>query len=362
MTTMVENQALSPGQVLDEAPSVTDAEWQENLNIRMICPDCREDPPNIREYTENGDTVCMDCGRVLGARLVDMRSEWRTFANDDQGNDDPSRVGDGPNSLLNGSQLNTNIAFGDGSMRSKELHRAQSKSTHDKTTKSLLTAYKSIGTYCDAYALPTMVADGAKHIYKDAEESRIFKGKNQEALIAGCIFIACRRNNVPRTFREIHEMTNVEKKEIGRTFKTLERFLLKQQSATNKVTATGAVMPSTQESGSRTTNPTELCARFCSILGLDHRVTSVAQALASQMSNIGSLAGRSPLSGAAACIYMASHLMNQPRLPKAISDAAKVSDSTIRNAYKFLYQARDEIIDKEWLEKGGDMARLPRPS
>lgn len=51
-----------------------------------------------------------------------------------------------------------------------------------------------------------------------------------------------------------------------------------------------------------TTNPGELCARFCSALGLSQRCANVAIELASQMANVGALAGRSPLSGAAACI------------------------------------------------------------
>ena len=218
---------LSPGAIPDPEPVPVEAtEWQENLNVVKDCPECKEFPPNIYEDPQSGDTLCDSCGLVLSARGIDTRAEWRTFANDDQGNDDPSRVGDAPNPLLNGNQLQTSIAFGDGSMRSKELHRAQNKATADKGNKNLLQAFKQIGSYCDGYSLSQTVSDGAKHIFKDADESKLFKGKSQEALMAGCIFISCRRNNVPRTFREIYEMTDVSKKEIGRTFKALEKLLM----------------------------------------------------------------------------------------------------------------------------------------
>jgi hypothetical protein len=40
------------------------------------------------------------------------------------GNDDPSRVGDAANPLLRGSQLSTDIGFGDGGLRVRELSRA----------------------------------------------------------------------------------------------------------------------------------------------------------------------------------------------------------------------------------------------
>jgi transcription initiation factor TFIIB len=125
--------------------------------------------------------VCGSCGLVLGDRIVDTRSEWRTFSNDDQGNDDPSRVGDGANPLLNGSQLQTTIAFGDGNPRSRDLLRAQGKSSVDKATKGLLAAYKEIGAHCDAVSIPKNVSDTAKHLYKLVDDAKAFKGKSQEA-------------------------------------------------------------------------------------------------------------------------------------------------------------------------------------
>lgn len=54
--------------------------------------------------------------------------------------------------------------------------------------------------------------------------------------------------------------------------------------------------------------------------------------------------------------------MGHPRTPKAISDVAKVSDSTIRNAYKSLYAEKDKLIQREWLDKGGNIDNLPKPA
>ena len=199
--------------------------WKENLNNTMTCPECKEFPPNLKEEFSSGDMVCGSCGLVLGDRIVDTRSEWRTFANDDQGNDDPSRVGDGANPLLNGSQLQTSISFNDGANgRSRDLHRAQNKATHDKSTKGLLAAYKELGAFCDSISIPPNVAGYAKHLFKKVDDAKAFKGKSQDTIIAGCLFIACRQLGVPRTFREIFALTKVSKAEIGRIFKALEKF------------------------------------------------------------------------------------------------------------------------------------------
>jgi transcription initiation factor TFIIB len=357
-------------------------EWSENLNMTLICKDCKEVPPNLVEEFSSGDMVCGSCGLVLGDRIVDTRSEWRTFSNDDQGNDDPSRVGDGANPLLNGSQLQTTIAYTEGSARSRDLLRAQGKSSTDKATKGLLAAYKEIGAHCDAVNIPKNVSDTAKHLFKLVDDAKAFKGKSQEAIIAGCIFIACRQCGVPRTFREIYALTKVSKKDIGRTFKALEKFFA-QDSAGKVAMASAAggkfsvsavtvllfinslfqgVLPSTDTYQTTTsTNAKDLCLRYCSQLGLNRQqFVKVSQGLAEKMSTVGDLAGRSPLSVAAACIYMASYLLGKPKTPKEISQVAGVSDGTIRTAYKYLYQERERLIEPEWIADGkGKLENLP---
>lgn len=220
---------LSKPTILLNHPVISQELWRENLNMQLTCRECKEFPPNLVEEFSSGDMVCGSCGLVLGDRIVDTRSEWRTFSNDDQGNDDPSRVGDGANPLLNGSQLQTSISFGDGSSsRTRDLHRAQNKSTHDKSTKGLLAAYKEIGALCDAMSIPKNVSDTAKHIFKMVNDAGAFRGKSQDTIIAGSIFIACRQCKVPRTFREICALTKVSKAEIGRIFKALEKFFATQ--------------------------------------------------------------------------------------------------------------------------------------
>ena len=80
------------------------------------------------------------------------------------------------------------------------------------------------------------------------------------------------------------------------------------------------------------------------------------------MGKIGALAGRSPLSAAAACIYFASHLMGEPKTAKDIAQVVGVSDGTIRTAYKFLEGRKTELVSDETLkQKGGDLSLLPKP-
>ena len=86
----------------------------------------------------------------------------------------------------------------------------------------------------------------------------------------------------------------------------------------------------------------------------------MSQEIAKKLESIGSLAGRSPISTAAACIFMASHLLGMGKTAKDIAPVAGVSDGTIRNAYKLIYGEKEKLIDPAWVREGKvDIKRLP---
>ncbi|KAM7203371.1 Cyclin-like protein [Naviculisporaceae sp. PSN 640] len=322
----------------------------EDLNNIVICKDCKEFPPNLIEEFSSGDLVCGSCGVIVGDRIIDTRSEWRTFSNDDQGNDDPSRVGDGPNELYGNDNLQTSV--GSEGKNSRHLQSLQNKQNNNaNNTKFLTAAYRDIQAHCETISAGSAVANAAKHIFKLVDDHKAMKGKSQEAIIAGCIFIACRQANVPRTFLEIYRLTKVSKKEIGRVFKQLESFLQKvsEREEAGKV----ATVSMTQYTAKASTSAVDLCERFCNKLSFDNsvRVEGLAKRLAQASTTVSnedgrSLSGRSPLSVAAACIYMAANILNEARQSKDISKVVGVSDGTVKTAYKYLYQAKEAILEK----------------
>lgn len=326
--------------------------WRQNLNDIVICKDCKEYPPNLIE--DNADLICATCGLVQDARLVSYESEWRTFNSDEGKGDDPNRVGEAENELLNNTGSSTTIAGGgpNASKETRRLQRAQAAQTSDKANKALMVAYKQIDAWADEAELMGNVRQAAKMYYKRVDDAKAFKGKSQDAIMAGCIFIACRQCKTPRTFTEIFGLTRVPKKEIGRIYKSLEKFLTEVHDEKIKaIEADGGIIDkaANQYKGTLASKPTDLCARYCNMLGLNFRVQSISQALAEKIPSIESLAGRSPLSNAAACIYFASNLLGQKTPSKDISQVASVSDATIKHAYKLLLVEKDKLIEPSWL-------------
>ena len=115
---------------------------------------CREHPdaPLTEDY-HAGDMICTACGLVVGDRVIDVGSEWRTFSNE-KANSDPSRVGASENPLLNGTDLSTYIsreglpANDDGT--GPKYHNRKAISSSDRT---LMNAYKEISNMADRISL-----------------------------------------------------------------------------------------------------------------------------------------------------------------------------------------------------------------
>ena len=312
---------------------------------------------------------------MLGARIIDTHSEWRTFNNDDQNNDDPSRVGDGPNLLLNGEGLATTIAFSDGSRNARELTRAHNKTIQDKGNKALMAAYKQIGAMCDSIHLEQTVSQHAKLLYKTVYDAGTFRGKNTDSIIAGIIFISCRTFRVGRTFREIHKLTHVSKKDIGRTFKSLEKFfddhnrkMKEKEAATSNAhrlstsaeqdKTTSIAIDEQSELASTTTaapaitatTPGQLVGRYCSALQMNRNAEMCSEKLADHVVQQGALAGRSPLSVAAACILFTCSLLQVDRTLKSISTVAGISEGTLRTTYNRLVEMKESLFEGSWLK------------
>ncbi|KAJ2917457.1 hypothetical protein MD484_g2940, partial [Candolleomyces efflorescens] len=324
-----------------------------DLAVRLICPECRDPNPNIVEEFGSGDLVCGNCGLVLGDRIVDTRSEWRTFANDE--GDDPSRVGAASDPLMEGiEQLDTVISFKDGGTgMARDLQRAAARSGGSRSERNILTAFRDISSWCDQFSLPKTISDIAKQLYKRSDDEKLLRGKPLEAVIAACIFIACRQAHVPRTFREICNLTHVSKKVLGQCYKALEQAFNLQPGATASNSTHQSIVSST------VTGPENLLVRYCNHLDLPANVQSICSDIIIAAREHGIADGRSPVSIAGGAIYFTCMLVDKKKNIQEISSVAGVSEGTIKLVYRLYYSSKEKLVKQEWIDQGKvDMNRL----
>ncbi|XP_073213252.1 transcription initiation factor IIB isoform X2 [Lepidochelys kempii] len=244
---------------------------------RVTCPN-HPDSILVEDYRA-GDMICPECGLVVGDRVIDVGSEWRTFSND-KATKDPSRVGDTQNPLLSDGDLTTMIG-----------------------------------------------KDRTNNLFKQVYEQKSLKGRSNDAIASACLYIACRQEGVPRTFKEICAVSRISKKEIGRCFK----LILKALETSVDLITTGDFM-----------------SRFCSNLGLPKQVQMAATHIARKAVELDLVPGRSPISVAAAAIYMASQASAEKRTQKEIGDIAGVADVTIRQSYRLIYPRAPDLFPADF--------------
>ncbi|XWS51059.1 hypothetical protein CRYUN_Cryun12cG0143600 [Craigia yunnanensis] len=285
----------------------------------LFCPECKKLTEVVFDHSA-GDTICSECGLVLEAHSVDETSEWRTFSNESADND-PVRVGGPYNPLLSSGGLSTVISKpngGSSEFLSSSLGKWQGRGSDPD--RNLIQAFKAIAAMSERLGLVTTIKDRANEIYKKVEDQKLLRGRNQDAIMAACLYIACRQENMPRTVKEICSVVHgTTKREIGRA----KEFIVKHLELE---------MGQSVEIG--TIHAGDYMRRFCSYLGMTNQDVKAAQEAVQKSEELD--IRRSPISIAAAIIYIISQLSDDKKPLKDISVVTRVAEGTIRNSFKDL--------------------------
>lgn len=269
-----------------------------------------------------GDQICSECGLVVGDRVIDVGSEWRSFSNGDNGKEgDRSRVGAAENTLLGTSDLTTMIGPSTGrasfdAMGNNLYTNARRNTSVASTERALINAFRILANMADRINLPKTILDRASLLFKKINDGGRMRGRSNEAIAAACLYIACRQEGVPRTFKEIVAVSTVNKRDIGRCFKIILK--------SHEDTKVGLV-----DSG-------DFMSRFCGLLGLTREIQRAATSIAKKASDLELTEGRSPVSVSAASIYMASQASSDKRSHAEIAAIAGVAETTLKQCYKLM--------------------------
>ncbi|CAI7742582.1 unnamed protein product [Closterium sp. NIES-54] len=308
---------------------------------RQMCGECKRNTELVHDHAA-GDLICAECGLVVEAHSVDETSEWRTFSNE-AANTDPVRVGGPTNQLLTDGGLTTMISAGKNGQGGGDLPgRKGWASQGSNPDRDLISAFQSIGDMADRLGLVATIRDRANEIFKKVHDLKSIRGRSNEATYAACLYIACRQEDKPRTFKEIGSAgNNISKKEIGRATK----FIVKQLEADMGAVDMGAV------------NAGDFMRRFCSHLGMKGAPVQAAIEVVQNTEHIDIRTSRAPISKAAAAIYMVTQLCSNPVPTKDISRATGVAEGTIRNTYKDLLPFASRLLPESYA-KPEDIAKL----
>ena len=289
------------------------------------CPECGG--VNLTYDDQKGEIICNDCGLIVESEMVDTGQD----AGAQFDKSEKKGRGGAPLSFQKFDKgLTTNVG------EISDIYRLESGQTRKflrlkkwqervstSIERNLRLAMAELRRVSAFLNLPSVVRDEASRVYNFVLQRGLVRGRSMESVIAACIYAACRSYNIPRTLDEIAGASDVERKEIGRTY----RFIVRKLKIKVKPSA-----------------PKDYISRFSSILHLSPKTQNEALKILKRADVSELTSGRGPAGVAAAALYVAALINDEKKTQREVADVAGITEVTIRNRYK-------ELIEKLGLEK-----------
>ena len=155
--------------------------------------------------------------------------------------------------------------------------------------------------------IPTCIIDEAKSMYKVLSEAKISRGSNRKGLIASCIYIACKKGNVPRSAKEIADMFGLD---ITVMTNGCKKFI-EIWNMVNKEKSGNIVLDASQSD--------DFIHRFCSKLNVSPDIVRLCVLISEKAEEFSIVSENTPPSIAAGSIYLACQIMNINKLTLFLS-------------------------------------------
>jgi transcription initiation factor TFIIB len=295
------------------------------------CPDCGgvhlTYDPNL------GEIICNDCGLVIEEKMVDTGVDL-------QGKFDKSEKKGRSGAPISMQKFDKGLTTNVGEMT--DIYKLQPGQTRkflrlkkwqervstsiERNLRLAMAELRVIASYLN---LPNVIRNEASRIYNYVLQRGLVRGRSMESVIAACLYAACRSYNIPRTLDEMSTASDVERKEIGRTY----RFIIRKLGIKVKQSS-----------------PKDYVSRFSSVLKLSPKTQNMALKVLINAEKVELTSGRGPAGIAAAALYVAALMNDEKKTQREVADTAGITEVTIRNRYKELIEKlnlEEKIIQKE---------------
>ena len=281
------------------------------------CPECNG--IDLTYDSQKGEVICNECGLIIEDKMVDTGQE-------SGGQFDKSEKRGRSGAPISIQKFDKGLTTNVGEI--SDIYKLESGQTRKflrlkkwqervstSIERNLRLAMAELRRVASFLNLPSVVRDEASRVYNYVLQRGLVRGRSMESVIAACIYAACRSYNIPRTLDEIAEASDVERKEIGRTY----RFIIRKLKI--------KVRPS---------SPNDYISRFSSILHLSPKTQNEALKILKKADVSELTSGRGPAGIAAAALYVAALLNDEKKTQREVADVAGITEVTIRNRYKEL--------------------------
>jgi transcription initiation factor TFIIB len=300
---------------------------QENLLFECINCGIKQD---LVLY--DGTYICTNCDMVYD-RVISDNKEWRYYGSEDNKTNDPSRCGMPVNDLFSNIATSSYIGktpsyTGKVSYQMYQLVKYQQWSSISYKDRNFYNTIEQMSNKALNNGLPKVIIDDAQHLYKKISEEKISRGFNRDGLLASSIYISCRKNNVPRSAKEIATIFNVKLDVVTRNCKKFNN-LLTDCNIENETT------------------PYNFLPRYCCKLKLEDYYINFCKYLLNKDEELLICSENSPNSVASGAIFYMITVLQLSYTKKEVALACEISEITINKCFKKFCEYNTDLLTQE---------------
>ncbi|MFH1328783.1 MAG: TFIIB-type zinc ribbon-containing protein [Candidatus Bathyarchaeota archaeon] len=193
------------------------------------CPECGN-KLIVQAADESGETVCSQCGLVLGEQPLDTRPEWKAYTPEER--NAKSRIGSPVSILKPDKGLSTVIptdlkdTLGRGlspeaQTQMQHIRKWQTRVPYRPQERNLLQALTELDRLVDQLHVSHEIQEQAAHIYRDALNRGVVRGRSIVGMMAAALHVALRTSGHQRTLEEIASISPCKKRNIAQHYRFL---------------------------------------------------------------------------------------------------------------------------------------------
>jgi transcription initiation factor TFIIB len=302
-----------------------------NSQLAPICSICKSN--QIITDSQSGELICSKCGQVISDKVEQEGPEWRNFdilsssMGQSNGSNSRSRVGMSTSLARHDMGLSTIIGRIDRDASGQKIDAAMRSTMdrlrvwdyrtqiHSATDRNLRNAFVKLDILKDKLGLIDSVVEKAAYIYRKAQERGLVRGRTISGVLAAAIYIACREMGISRTLKDIASYNNVKLKEVAKSY----RLLCIELDIKVPIV-----------------DPMRCIAKVANKANLSEKTKRQAVEMMNNVTQREISVGKNPMGLAASVLYMSSLKTGENITQSNLSDAAGVTEVTLRNRYKDL--------------------------
>ncbi|MDC0169023.1 transcription initiation factor IIB [Candidatus Nitrosopelagicus sp.] len=178
-------------------------------------------------------------------------------------------------------------------------------------------AFSELKRLKDKLAISESVVEKAAYIYRKALDKGL---QRERALMAACVYAACRDTDTPPNFKDVEIAANIKRKDIARCYRLLVKELVVEIPVTDSV---------------------KCVARIASKIEIAEKTKHFAVEVLKIIQENEAFVGKDPMGVAAAALYLSCVKNGEDKTQRDIAEAANVTEVQIQNRYKDLKESID---------------------